>query len=109
MVVDHGGGSGAWLDGIATRLTNEVDESGLWKFVWVVGSCGVGGCYMIARIRMEGSYRLYDNIFLERLWRMVKCEEVFLNDYISVPVYRNGLGKYFEFHNNKKSMSLWSG
>ena len=47
---------------------------------------------------MDGRGRLYDNIFVERLWRTVKYEEVYLNDYISVPVARKGLGSYFDFY-----------
>ena len=49
------------------------------------------------RISMDGRGRLYDNIFVERLWRTVKYEEVYLNDYISVPAARKGLGalRYF--------------
>ena len=54
------------------------------------------------RISMDGRGRLYDNIFVERLWRTVKYEEVYLNDYISVPVARNGLGSYFKFYNNER-------
>jgi len=54
------------------------------------------------RISMDGRGRLYDNIFVERLWRTVKYEEVYLNDYISVPVARNGLGSYFEFYNTER-------
>lgn len=54
------------------------------------------------RISMDGRGRVYDNIFVERLWRTVKYEEVYLNDYISVPVARNGLGNYFEFYNTER-------
>ena len=54
------------------------------------------------RISMDGRGRLYDNIFVERLWRTVKYEEVYLNDYISVPVARKGLGDYFKFYNNER-------
>ena len=54
------------------------------------------------RISMDSRGRLYDNIFVERLWRTVKYDEVYLNDYISVPVARNGLGDYFEFYNTER-------
>ena len=54
------------------------------------------------RISMDGRGRLYDNIFVERLWRTVKYDEVYLNDYISVPVARNGLGNYFKFYNTER-------
>jgi len=40
-----------------------------------------------------------DNIFTERLWRSVKYEEVYLNDYLSPREARNGLTHYFHFYN----------
>jgi len=54
------------------------------------------------RISMDGHGRLYDNIFVERLWRTVKYEEVYLNDYVSVPVARKGLADYFGFYNTER-------
>lgn len=48
---------------------------------------------------MDGRGRLYDNIFVERLWRTVKYEEVYLNDYVSVPAARERFGDYFHFYN----------
>jgi len=54
------------------------------------------------RISMDGRGHFYDNIFVERLWRTVKYEEVYLNDYISVPVARKGLGTYFDFYNTER-------
>ena len=47
------------------------------------------------RISMDGRGRVYDNIFVERLWRSVKYEEVYLHHYQTVPEARNGLAKYF--------------
>lgn len=41
-----------------------------------------------------------DNIFVERLWRSVKCEEVYLHAYDSVSAARKGLARYFRFYNN---------
>jgi putative transposase len=43
-----------------------------------------------------------DNVFVERLWRTVKYEEVYLKDYASVREARQGLGKYFTFYNHKR-------
>ncbi len=54
------------------------------------------------RISMDGRDRLYDNIFVERLWRTVKYEEIYLNDYISFPVARKGLADYFGFYNTER-------
>ena len=42
-----------------------------------------------------------DNIFIERLWRSLKYEEVYLQDYASVPEARAGIGNWFRFYNHK--------
>ena len=51
------------------------------------------------RISMDGRGRCYDNIFVERLWRTVKYEEVFLRDYADAAEARQGLKAYFRFYN----------
>lgn len=51
-------------------------------------------------ISMDGKGRVFDNIFVERLWRTVKYEEVYLKDYTDVDDARGGLCRYFEFYNN---------
>ena len=43
--------------------------------------------------------RLWYNIFVERLWRSVKYEEVYLNDYENITEAIQGLGSYFTFYN----------
>ena len=52
------------------------------------------------QISMDGKGRVFDNIFVERLWRTVKYEEVYLKDYGSVDEARRSIGRYFEFYNN---------
>ena len=47
------------------------------------------------RISMDGRGRVFDNIFVERLWRSVKYEEVYLHDYNGVIEAKENLGKYF--------------
>ena len=54
------------------------------------------------KVSMDGRGRAFDNIFVERLWRSVKYEEVYLHDYSSVPEAIKGLKKYFEFYNNER-------
>ena len=54
------------------------------------------------QISMDGKGRMFDNIFVERLWRTVKVEEVYLRDYQTVAEARYGLGRYFEFYNNRR-------
>jgi len=54
------------------------------------------------QISMDGKGRVFDNIFVERLWRTVKVEEVYLRDYQTVAEARYSLGRYFEFYNNRR-------
>jgi len=53
-------------------------------------------------ISMDGRGRVFDNIFVERLWRSVKYENIYLNDYQDIPEARHGLKNYFEFYNNER-------
>lgn len=57
------------------------------------------------RISMDGRGRVFDNIFVERLWRSVKYEEVYLHDYQTVKQARNGLTRYFRFYNAERAHS----
>ena len=54
------------------------------------------------QISMDGRGRFYDNIFVERLWRTVKYEEVYLKDYASPRDARLNLERYFEFYNTER-------
>jgi putative transposase len=54
------------------------------------------------RISWDGRGRALDNIFVERLWRSVKYEEVFIKDYRSVLDARKGLQEYFQFYNHER-------
>jgi putative transposase len=65
------------------------------QFVNVVLSRGI-------RFSIDGRGRALDNVFVERLWRAVKYEDVFLHDYQNVLEIRTGLEKYFEFYNRRR-------
>jgi len=54
------------------------------------------------QISMDGRGRALDNVFVERLWRTVKYEEVYLKDYITVWDARQGLEQYFTFYNHTR-------
>jgi putative transposase len=54
------------------------------------------------QISMDGKGRVFDNIFVERLWRTVKVEEVYLRDYQTVAEARYYLSRYFDFYNNQR-------
>lgn len=54
------------------------------------------------RISMDGRGRALDNIFIERLWRSVKYEDIYLKDYAAVPDLEAGLADYFHFYNQTR-------
>jgi len=53
-------------------------------------------------ISMDGRGRCFDNIFIERLWRSLKYEEIYLRDYALVQEARAGIGKWFRFYNHQR-------
>jgi putative transposase len=53
-------------------------------------------------VSMDGRGRCLDNIFIERLWRSLKYEEVYLRDYTTVPEARAGIGRYLRFYNYER-------
>jgi putative transposase len=53
-------------------------------------------------ISMDGRGRVYDNIFVERLWRSVKYEKVYLHDWHQVAEASSGFSEYFEFYNHER-------
>lgn len=54
------------------------------------------------QISMDGKGRVFDNIFIERLWRSVKYEEVYLKDYSTVREAVMGLKNYFNLYNHER-------
>jgi putative transposase len=54
------------------------------------------------QISMDGKGRFLDNIFIERLWRSLKYEEVFVKAYESVQAARLGIGQWFSFYNEER-------
>jgi putative transposase len=54
------------------------------------------------RISMDGKGRCLDNVFVERLWRSVKYEEVYVKGYETLPDARAGLREYFRFYNDAR-------
>ena len=51
---------------------------------------------------MDGRGRALDNVFVERLWRTVKYEKVYLKDYASAGEARTNLAAYFRFYNHER-------
>jgi putative transposase len=54
------------------------------------------------RISMDGRGRAFDNIFIERLWRSVKYEDIYIKEYATVAELEKGLSAYFSFYNYKR-------
>lgn len=61
------------------------------------------------RMSMDGKGRWVDNVFVERLWKSVKYEEVYLHAYDSVSQARQGLQRYFKFYNERRPHSSLDG
>ena len=57
------------------------------------------------RISMDGKGSWRDNVFVERLWRSIKYEEVYLHAYGSVSQARAGIGRYIQFYNTRRPRS----
>jgi len=55
------------------------------------------------KISMDGKGRAMDNIMIERLWRTVKYQDIYLKDYASVQELIAGLREYFDYYNNERS------
>ena len=53
-------------------------------------------------VSMDGRRRVFDNIFIERLWRSVKYEDIYLHDYATGLELEQGLGTYFNFYNHER-------
>lgn len=61
------------------------------------------------RISMDGKAAWRDNVFIERLWRSVKYEEVYLHAYDTVSDSRAGIGRYFNLYNQRRPHSSLKG
>ena len=53
-------------------------------------------------VSMDGKGRCLDNVFVERLWRTVKYEDIYLKGYEAVPLLHAGLEEYFPFYSNER-------
>jgi putative transposase len=53
-------------------------------------------------VSMDGKGRCLDNVFVERLWRTVKYEDIYIKGYETVPLLSAGLGSYFPFYNEQR-------
>jgi putative transposase len=61
------------------------------------------------KISMDGKGAWRDNVFVERLWRTIKYEDVYLRAYASVSEARSGIGQYLTFYNSRRPHSSLDG
>ena len=54
------------------------------------------------RISMDGRGRVFDNIFIERLWRTVKYSDIYVHEYLTMLDAHDGLGTYFNRYNTQR-------
>ena len=68
------------------------------------GRCRHGDSHLsVSRsVNLDGKGRALDNVIVERFWRSVKYEEVYLHDYASMSEARKGLERYFRFYNRER-------
>ena len=59
-------------------------------------------------VSMDGRGRCLDNVFVERLWRSVKYEDLYLKCYEVVAELERGLREYFRYYNEERSISHWT-
>ena len=55
-----------------------------------------------SKISMDHRGRAYDNIFIERFWRSLKYEDIYLKDYMYPREARKGISEYMRFYNNER-------
>lgn len=54
------------------------------------------------RISMDSKGRALDNVYIERFWRSLKYEDIFINDYASITELRDGIARYMKFYNSER-------
>lgn len=84
--------------GMGTPVIFNTDQGSQFTSDGFVGTLTDAGI----SVSMDGRGRALDNVFIERLWRSVKQEEVYLHDYADIRQARAGIGAYLEFYNHKR-------
>jgi len=83
--------------GVAAQITNSDQGRQFTSAEWVSAVPAAG-----MRVSHDGRGRALDNVMVERLWRSVKYEDIYLRDYGDLPEARAGLGRYFRFYNTER-------
>ena len=92
------------LSKVTPEIFNTDQGSQLTSWAWTQRLRGAG-----IRISMDGRGRFLDNIFIERLWRSLKYECVYLHAFSGGRDARNGIGKWVDFYNNFRPHSAHGG
>jgi putative transposase len=85
--------------GVATPHIFNSDQGAQFTSLEFTGRLAAAGIHII----MEGRGRALDNVFVERLWRTVKYEEIYLKDYGTPREAIQGLEKFFQLYNRQRS------
>ena len=80
--------------GVAPEIFNTDQGCQFTSAEWVERLLGLG-----VRISMDGRGRWMDNVFIERLWRSLKYEEIYLREHATLPTLKIGLEKWFKRYN----------
>ena len=91
-----------WLSPSRTSNTDQGSQFTGTAFTGVLADNGIA-------ISMDGKGAWRDNVFVERLWRTVKYEEVYLKAYDSVSEARSSIGRYLDFYNGRRPHSSLDG
>lgn len=83
--------------GCVAEITNSDQGSQFTSAEWI-GAVQAAGM----RVSHDGRGRALDNVMVERLWRSVKYEDIYLRDYGELAEARTGLGRYFAFYNTER-------
>ena len=71
---------------------------------WIAAVEGSG-----ARVSMDGRGRWLDNVFIERLWRSLKCEDIYLREYADIDALVAGLTRWFGDYNDWRPHQIFGG
>ena len=83
--------------GCAAEILNSDQGSQFTSAEWIAAVQAAG-----MAVSHDGRGRALDNVMVERLWRTVKYEDIYLRDYSDLPEARAGLGGYFGFYNRER-------
>ena len=100
------------MDAVDRQLIQALRENGRASYAELGRLVGLSGPSVTDRINrleaagvavsMDGRGRALDNVFVERLWRSVKYEHIYIQGYDSVPGLHRGLARYFAFYNDER-------